>query len=123
MRCELRYLHSPDALDLESYRPTDSSSFSILIEAMIGPLGGRGEESFSFILCTPQYLAAELPDDRYRWAHGLLLVPYYNYRLLLDAVQRVCGRVEGQNWHDVGNQLSHYFNWEFADYRPDSSEA
>lgn len=116
MRCELRHLHSPDAQDLESYRPTDASSFSILIQAMIGPSGGAGEESFSFVLCTPEYVATELADGGYRWGHSVLLVPRYNYRVLLDAVQRVCHGVEGETWHDIATKLGHYFSWEFADY-------
>lgn len=117
MRCQLRYLHSPDVPQLESYQPADASTFSILIQAMIGPLEGEGEESFSFVLCTPGSLAKELSTDGYRWGHSLLIVPRYEFHSLLSAVQRVCHRVEEPTWQDIANALSYYFTWEFADYR------
>lgn len=120
MRCELRSLHSPDLYDLESDRPPDQDSFSILVQAMIGPLGGKGEESFSFVYCTPDRIASELADGGYRWGHSLLLTCRYDYRLLLAAVQRVCHRVEAETWTDLTRQLSYHFSWEFENYEPSS---
>ncbi|WP_366097976.1 Imm8 family immunity protein [uncultured Bartonella sp.] len=56
MRAILKRLYSPDIYNLESYIPPEEENFCFLLQAMIGPLGGDGEESFDIEVFTPMWL-------------------------------------------------------------------
>jgi Immunity protein 8 len=67
VQASLRRLHSPDAWDLRSFLPTDPLNFGILTQAIIGSSEDGGEDSFDFMLCTPQWISAELQSEHVRW--------------------------------------------------------
>lgn len=56
----LRYLHSPDAPDLESYQPENHDCFSLFVQAMYGSSDSDGEESFGMIICNSGWLRKEV---------------------------------------------------------------
>lgn len=72
VRAELRSLDSPDAPDLDpaDYTPDDPMYVGLPVTALIGPKGERGEELFYFYVCTPQWLADDIPGDGYRWGQS-----------------------------------------------------
>ncbi len=114
----LKRLHSPDALDLESFSPADPSSFSFLLQAMFGPEGSEGEESFDILICTPRWLASEverkgLVDGR----HHLVVSKFdlAQIRSFLLAYAKSCA---SQTWPEAATKLSRLGKWEFEDYRP-----
>jgi hypothetical protein len=117
VRASLRRLHSPDAPDLKSFTPSDPSDFAILVQAMIGPTDGEGEESFDFVLCTPHWIAREMQTRDHRWGRATLVVPRYAYEMLERAVVALCGRAQGDDWPQVAVLLNRWMTWEFEDYR------
>jgi hypothetical protein len=117
MRPTLRRLHSPDAPDLERFTPNEPKHFGVLVQAMLGPENGEGEESFDFIMCTPSWLQARLGDDMPKWGRGYLLANEYCYADLLSIVTGLCRSVEAENWTGVAQQLARFTRWEFDDYR------
>lgn len=118
VRAWLRRLHSPNASDLKSFRPADPEDFGVLVQAMIGPQGTEGEESFDFMLCTPRWIAREWESDGVRWARATLVVPGYDFEALESAVLKLCRRTEGRDWSEVAERLNRYMQREFEDYEP-----
>ncbi len=115
---KLRYLQSPDVPDLKTHVPDDPTCFSILIQALIGPADGEGEESFDFTLTTPQFLDRRLMEgeNAIRGGHHLI-VAKYDYDQLLSFVTGHIQCSGGKNWAHVAQKLSRLGHWEFEDYR------
>lgn len=116
MNAQLRRLHSPDADPLQEFQPTDPECFGILVQAMVGPAGQDGEESFDFILCTPQWLALQKPGIVLGIHH--LIVHRYDYATLEIFVRDFCAKCEGETWAVVAQRVGALGRWEFADYSP-----
>jgi hypothetical protein len=113
VRAELKRLHSPDALNLKDFRP--QSYFGILIQAMIGPAGAEGEESFDFIFCTPEWFADHMRKDIVPGRHHVF-AKQYDYSTLECFVRGVCASCHGESWSAVAEQLGRIGKWEFEDY-------
>ena len=110
---ELKRLHSPD-VDLERYRP-ESESFGFLVQAMVGPTGIDSEESFSFMLCSPSWLAGHYANEIVLGAHHLI-VPRYEYQRVLDFVAKFVSSCGANTWTEVAQKLSRLGSWEFSGY-------
>ena len=116
MIAELKQLHSPDE-DLRSFTPENSDHFGIFIQALIGPKGMEGEESFGIMVCTPKWFASSEPlRNSYLWTRGYLFVSEYNLDVIQGAIDKLCAQATGDNWAEVANKLSKYSIWEFEDY-------
>ena len=115
---ELRRLHSPDAEDLRSPGLEDSENFCLLVQALVGPRGERGEEGFSLLVCTPRWLADYLRDNKPLFARHYLFVDHYNYDAIRDRIDELCRTTSGHNWTEAAERLARYGYWEFEDYHP-----
>lgn len=118
VRAELKFLRSPDADPLNTFRP--NGDFGILVQALVGPEGAKGEESFDFLVCTPEWFASDcLPrTDSIATGRHVLFVRQFNYQTLENFVRSYCASCEGQTWSDVADKLARLGHWEFEDYRP-----
>lgn len=115
MKAELRYLHSPDVDDLKSWTPL--GDFAILVQMMVGPHDGEGEESFDLTLCTPGWLATRVREDWIIDCRHHLVVDAYEYGRIERYLRERVGACEGSTWHEVGERLGRLGYWEFEDYR------
>ena len=113
---EVRWLHSPDVLDLENSHPENLRNFCILIQAMIGPKNMSGEESFDFLVCTPEWLSDELKHETFIFASNYLIVSKFDYKVIWNAIATLCAQVTGETWSEVGKKLNKYGQWEFEGY-------
>jgi hypothetical protein len=89
--------------------------FGILVMAIIGPADGPGEESFDFMLCTPDWFAANMKSDIVIGRH-FLLVKKFNYSRLQEFIEDHCTKCSGSSWREVGEKLARLGKWEFEDY-------
>lgn len=118
MKAEIKVLHSPDLDDLRTGKPADADNFGILVQAMIGPAGEDGEESFDIMVCTPSWLTSKLAEEGWVWGRHHLFVPRYDYVAINSAIQALCDAAEGESWDHVAAFLARYGQWEFEDYQP-----
>ena len=115
VRAELKSLFSSDADPLKDFRP--NGPFGISVKAIAHPVGIDGEEAFDFILCTPEWFAANMPSDFVMGRH-YLFVREYNYARLEKFVRDYFASFEEESWKEVGEKLGRLGKWEFEDYVP-----
>ena len=109
-------LHSPDLLDLRTLSPENPENFCILVQAIIGLENESGEESFDFIVCSVKWLHEFLSDKSFVFGRHYLIVSYYNYDIIWDAINTLCQKIPGGSWKEIAEQLGKYGRWEFEDY-------
>jgi hypothetical protein len=115
MRAELRRLHSPDVLDLRSWTP-EEAEFEILVQAMIGPAGAPGEESFDIVVSTIAPLAEKARQEGVVNGLHRLVVLEYDFERLWAYIAGFVSSVEGDSWGDLAAELSTLGHWEFDRY-------
>lgn len=116
MYAELKWLHCPDIYDLERYQPEDPEKFAFLLQAMVGPKGEEGEESFDIEVCTPRWLEETYSMDEIIVGRHYLIVREYNYPRIVAAIKKFLQSCSGENWNAVGEKVSRLGKWEFEDY-------
>jgi hypothetical protein len=120
MRAEVRGWWNAD--DLEG-RPAaeDLDDCCVAIDAYIGPTDGRGEEVFSFTVCTPAAIERQLArDDRPYWARSTLIVRRYSREAVDAALNQFVRSLSGADWDELALKLNRFLRWEFEDYKAPS---
>ena len=116
MKAELKRLHSPDIHDLENYKPENPKKFGFLLQAMVGPEGQSGEESFDIEVCTPNWLEATYKANQVVIGLHHLIVQDYNYQMIIREIKAFLQDCSGDNWNDIAKKVSRLGKWEFENY-------
>ncbi len=118
MRAKLKALHSPD-VDLDTFSPSDPTCFGFLLQAMIGPEGQDGSESFDIEVCTPKWLLERhgrgACPDVVLGTH-MMFVFSYDLGQIRAALERYCERCFGDDWQELTQKLARLGAWEFEAY-------
>ncbi|MDM8178144.1 immunity 8 family protein [Olivibacter sp. 47] len=117
MKAKLKYIHSPDILDLSEFIPEKQNNFSILLQLIVAPLNGEGEESFDIVLCTPQWLIENHQISDIIIGRHYLIVFEYNYSRIYNKLKELIENIDGENWDDIGMKVGRIGKWEFEDYQ------
>ena len=124
MRAVLRRLHSPDVYDLATFTPSERDNFAFLLQILVGPDTGPGEESFDVFVCTPRWLQGNHSDEEIIVGMHKLIMFSYSYERLYRFMQEKVSQARGSNWQEVAGRLARLGRWEFEDYirgrNPDS---
>jgi hypothetical protein len=115
LRAAIRRFHSPDC-DLATFRPDDPDTVGLLVQLLIGPDGGSGEESFDVIVCTPNWLAQRTADGVPIIGRHHLVVHRYDWPIIERFLRHHVSAIEGGTWSEVAARLSRLGRWEFEDY-------
>lgn len=116
MKAAIRDFYSPDVDDLVSWRPADPTRFGFLLQVMVGPSDGEGEESFDFVVCSPEWLRGNSGEDRLVVGRHHILLFEYDYDLLKKAIERIVDDAGGSDWTEIATKIGRYGKWEFEDY-------
>ncbi|WP_434572532.1 immunity 8 family protein [Pseudomonas sp. Z3-8] len=116
MNAELKRVHSPDIYNLESYHPECSDNFGFLLQAMIGPAGEDGEESFEIEVCTPKWIEKNLGEGGVLIGMHYLIVREYNYQKIVQVIEKFLLGCSGASWSEVSKKVSRLGFWEFEVY-------
>ncbi len=112
----LRYLHSPDVQDLRAFH--SSGAFCILVQALVGPEGFDSYESFDMLVCSPDWLRAELRTEAAIFGRHYVVMATFDAELLEKAIQDYLLRCAGETWDRVADKAARMGLWEFEDYKP-----
>ena len=97
---EIRQIHSatlePPAL------PEDPYDCAITFQALIGPRGGVGHETFSFMVVTPVRLAKR-PDGT--WGRGMLIMPAFEWAAVAQSLATLLSQAARPTWSEVIAEL------------------
>lgn len=117
-RAVVKALHSPDVYDLQGWVPPESDCFAFLLQVMVGSADGPGEESFDFVVATPEWLRRKYGEDAVIVGRPHLLVFRYDFKRLVSTVKSLVASIEGADWSEFGEKLGRFGHWEFEDYKP-----
>jgi Immunity protein 8 len=117
VNAEVRRFHSPDVYDLRSWSPPRIDSFAFLLQVLVGPVGGKGEESFDVLVCTPQWLAETLSGDDLLIGRHRLIVKEYSFPRIEQFIRNYVNGCSGDSWEQLAEQVGRLGKWEFEDYR------
>lgn len=118
MKATIRSFFSTDISNLATYQPDEDDNFGFLLQLMVGPTEGKGEESFDVEVCTPNWLAHTYAKSDLVIGRHHLIVFSYDYERIRSFLTSYVEKCEGASWREVAMKVSRLGKWEFEDYRP-----
>ncbi|MBI4402908.1 MAG: hypothetical protein HY537_02030 [Deltaproteobacteria bacterium] len=119
MKPEIKSLHSPNVLDLESYSPKDNV-FEFPLEVYAGPEGVDRVESFDFMVYSVKWLSSGgVPRDTVLVGKDSLVMYNYDFSVLKEKITELMNSCTGSNWIECAEKFGRYGHWEYEYYRPE----
>lgn len=113
---ELKRIHSPDVFDLENPGLSEDRPYRILVQAMFGPWGTEGEESFDVVVCNALWLADQVRSGPIPGRHHLF-VNRFDIGEIRAFWSQLATECAGGTWEEVAEKLGRFGKWEFEDYK------
>lgn len=104
MRASVKRYHGPD-VDLDSVPLDDPANVGYLIQMMVGPADGPGEESFEVVVCTTAWLERRVVQDGPTLGRHLLIVDAFDWPRVRFFLNKTVEASEGRDWADVANKV------------------
>jgi hypothetical protein len=104
-------------LDLRHYLPEEPADVGILVQALVGPKGAPGEESFDVVVCTPRWLSRYVREHGPLAGRHYLVVDRWDQDMVLGWLTEAIEAEEAPNWPALGARLGRIGKWEFEDYQ------
>jgi len=110
---EVQYIVSADLLDREDVQPPNSDDFGVEVQAYVGPRGSLGPEAFALFVCTPRWLARQVPEGGPTFIRHCFLVARFDREKIRQEILNRFNGVTGPTWQAVAAKLSKDATWEF----------
>jgi hypothetical protein len=117
VKAKLKSYHSPDVFNLEEYHPPQPNEFGFLLQLLVGPDDGKGEESFNVMVVSPKWLEANHKHDQLIIGRHYLIVFEYNFDRIIGFLRNFVENCDGSNWEEVAEKVARIGHWEFEDYQ------
>ncbi|MEU1523690.1 Imm8 family immunity protein [Nocardia rhamnosiphila] len=116
MRAELKGMHSPDVdlADPDAVWAADE----VLVQLMIGPVKGVGEEAFDLVVRAWGSSAEGARGRGFRPADHALELARIDTAEIRRYVQDFLRDLERPTWDALARAIDRIARWEFAHYRP-----
>ncbi len=108
---------SSDIDNLEKYVPDDPDLFDIAISLDIGIENEEGADIFQVSILTPKWLLMNCAKNEIFIPRHSLIVQQYDYSNIVQKLNKICIKCQGNSWEECSLKLSRYFQWEFEDYK------
>src|SRR5687768_17385615 len=108
MRAQIREFDSPDVCDLPGWIPPEPDCFGFLLTVIAGPADTAGEETFDFVVCTPEWLRRTHGETSNIIARHHLLVFRYDFDSIRATLSSLVASLEGETWDELGAKLARY---------------
>jgi hypothetical protein len=97
--------------------PGDPAEFAFSVRLLVGRSDGIGEESFDFLVCSPEWLAIQSGRQGFidGLHHVIVNMDQFDQRRLRQCVEGHVSSVEGATWPEVAARLARLGYWEFGD--------
>ncbi|WP_063062111.1 Imm8 family immunity protein [Nocardia sienata] len=115
MRAELKGMHSPD-VDLADPDAV-SAAGAVLVQLMIGPAGGAGEEAFDLVIRKSSEGEADAGRRGFRPADHALVLDRIEAAEVRRYVEDFLSDLERPAWDALARAIGRVARWEFAGYR------
>lgn len=116
VRAELKRLHSPDVFDIDEASIDHEKPFSVLVQAMFGPRGSEGEESFDVVVCNPEWVEQIVRVEGLLSGRHHLIMSRFDATRIREFLTAAANESSGSTWREVAEKLSRIGKWEFEDY-------
>lgn len=112
---ELKRIHSPDVFDLDNPSLRENEPYCVLIQAMFGPEGVDGEESFDLLVCNNLWVERQSRLGAFSSGHRLI-VARFDIDEIRAFLEKAASKSSGASWEEAARKLGRYGKWEFEGY-------
>lgn len=91
--------------------PADPADCAVPFQLRIGPRDAESAESFSLLVVTPLALARAALDAPV-WGRGHLVVPIFDWNLVVRAIAELLARCSRPTWEEVVADLTRELRWD-----------
>lgn len=113
IEAEFRDIEWLEETPIEQYKPDPTKAFSIELQVLIGPKGGRGEEIFLVDVSNALFLADEVRARGPHVAVSTIVVDEFRPAEIERVIREFCATCRGRTWREVVACLMRLGRWEY----------
>ena len=102
-------------MDSEIYTPKNED-IHFWIDLRIGIKNENGADDFRLLVCTPEWLFQNFWIPKI--LRHTLIIRKYDLNEITKIINKYIEKCTGNDWIEIAEKLSRYFQWEFEDYDP-----
>ena len=87
--------------------------FQFTLEVHIGPVEKYSADLFSGTLASTSYLTSELQNKTILYGRKYFIVESFDYENIVDELNNLISKIDGDNWEECVSKLRIYFTWEY----------